>query len=283
MSNIASALKNPNFILIEKDICLLSPSDIPLSLILYPLSLVVIHLAARAGVRPSLTNPELYERVNIGGTLHLLELMKSMNVHRMIFGSSSSVYGNAAIPFSEDVDCVPLSPYGVTKRAGELFCQAYLTLYDMRIVCLRFFTVYGPRNRPDMAAYKFLDALNLGRPIRTYGKTTMRDFTFVDDIVDGILQTLRKLTSGSPPNFSILNLGNSKPVSVFTFIKHLERITGKNAILENRPLPSGEMIRTHADVSRAQHILHWSPNTSLPKGLEKLWQWYQSSVLSDRS
>jgi UDP-glucuronate 4-epimerase len=281
-SNISSALKNENFLLIEKNILDLSVPDISSLITNHQSPITLIHLAARAGIRPSLEAPELYERVNIGGTLRLLELMKSLKIRRMIFGSSSSVYGNATVPFSENVECFPLSPYGVTKRAAELFCQTYARHYDMRIACLRFFTVYGPRNRPDMAAYKFLDAIIHERPIAVYGKNTMRDFTYVEDIVDGISMTLKELTTGNLSDFSIMNLGNSKPVSVLSFVRNLERVTGKKAVLKSQSLPSGEMLKTHANISRAKHLLNWSPKTPLPAGLTKLWQWYQSSVMSEQ-
>lgn len=268
--------------MIKKDILNLTVSDFSsLFTIHYPLS-TVIHLAARAGVRPSLENPKLYERVNIGGTLHLLELMKLLKIRHMIFASSSSVYGNTPAPFAEDAECFPLSPYGVTKRAGELFCQTYSKLYDFRITCLRFFTVYGPRNRPDMAAYKFLDAIVHGNPITIYGKQTMRDFTYVDDIVDGIMTVLEKLTARKIPSFSMMNLGNSKPVTVVSFIKELERLTEKEVVQTYKSLPPGEMVKTHADISRAKRLLGWSPKIPLSIGLDKLWRWYEASVLSER-
>ena len=187
----------------------------------------IIHLAARAGVRSSIQEPILYEKVNVGGTLKMLELAKELKVKHFIFGSSSSVYGNPSTssgqttPFNENAPCnQPISPYAATKRSGELLCFTYSNLYKIPTTVLRFFTVYGPRNRPDMAAFKFMDAITKEKPIDFYGQDTSRDYTFVDDIVDGILSAINTV----PDNFEIFNLGNSSPTKLSEFINIIEKI-----------------------------------------------------------
>lgn len=236
---------------------------------------VIIHLAARAGVRGSLQHPFLYEKVNYAGTLHVLELMRELEVKNMIFGSSSSVYGNLnKVPFSESDDNWPISPYGVTKRAGELLCHAYTKLYNFNIVCLRFFTVYGPRNRPDMAAHSFMKNIDEGKEIQLYGKQTSRDFTYVGDIVDGIIRSLAYLAA-SRCQFDVINLGNSAPVTVLKFVQILEKVIGKKARISLRALPPGDLKKTYADIAKAKHLLKWKPKTSLEEGLTKLWRWYR--------
>jgi len=283
--NISKALKNKNFRLIKKNILNLDKDlfdSVEIDLI--------IHLAARAGVRPSIKDPLLYEKVNCEGTLKILELMKELKIKKMIFGSSSSVYGNLdKVPFQEDSPTQPISPYGVTKRAGELMCQTYSQLYGMQILALRFFTVYGPRNRPDMAAYKFTKAINEGKVIEIYGKGTARDFTYVDDIVEGITRAIGFLhsrnevapavRSGSERTswFEIINLGNSSPVTVEEFIKKIEKIVSKKAKVKQTKLPPGDVRQTYADISKAKKLLNWEPKIKLEKGLEKFGKWFKSS------
>ena len=269
--NIAHNLDNKNFTLVEKDICDLSPSDLPLSLIPYPLSL--IHLAARAGVRASINQPLLYEKVNVGGTLHLLELAKKLRVKKFIFGSSSSVYGNnTPAPFREDSPCdKPISPYAATKRAAELVCYTYHQLYKIPVTILRFFTVYGPRNRPDMAMYKFMDAIQTGKPMETYGKETKRDYTYIDDIVGGIANCLELKNE-----FEIINLGNSAPIGLNDLIKQMEQTIGKQANIKKLPLPAGDVQITFADISKAKKLLNWIPKTDISRGLSSLFKWYKS-------
>ena len=242
-----------------------------MSLIPYPLSL--IHLAARAGVRASINQPLLYEKVNVGGTLHLLELAKKLRVKKFIFGSSSSVYGNnTPAPFREDSPCdQPISPYAATKRGAELLCYTYHHLYKIPITILRFFTVYGPRNRPDMAAFKFTDSVAKGKKIEIYGSGTSRDYTFVDDIVNGIMASLNL----SKPQFNVINLGNSSPFPLREFIAAIESTVGKKAILRPKPLPAGDVNATYSDISRAKTLLGWQPKTDLQTGLRRLWEWYK--------
>jgi UDP-glucuronate 4-epimerase len=240
----------------------------------------VIHLAARAGVRPSIENPQLYERVNVGGTVSLLELARQHGVKRFIFGSSSSVYGiTNKIPFAEDDPCLrPISPYAATKLAGEFFCHTYAHLYEISTVCLRFFTVYGPRQRPDLAIRKFATLMEAGKPIPVFGDGSMgRDYTFVDDIVAGVLAALDyQFPPGATP-FDIFNLGNSHPVSLNELIATLERVTGRVAIRESKGLQPGDVPITWANTDKASRVLGYRPSTPLAEGLEKFVRWLRST------
>jgi len=272
-TNISAHMNNLKFHLITKDICKLTADDLPSSLFPLPSSLVVVHLAARAGVRASINQPLLYNKVNVGGTLHLLELAKKLGIKQFIFGSSSSVYGNnTPAPFREDAPCdQPISPYAATKRAAELLCHTYHKLYNIPMTVLRFFTVYGPRNRPDMAAFKFIDAVANGKPIETYGSGTSRDYTYIDDIINGIMAALNLAN----PRFNIINLGNSSPIPLKKFIAAIESTVGKKAILSSKPIPPGDVNITYADISLAKKLLNWQPETSLQEGLYRLWEWYK--------
>jgi UDP-glucuronate 4-epimerase len=236
----------------------------------------IIHLAARAGVRPSIENPQLYERVNVGGTVNLLELARQLGVKRFIFGSSSSVYGvTNRVPFAEDDPCLrPISPYAATKLAGEFLCHTYAHLYGISTVCLRFFTVYGPRQRPDLAIRKFASLMEAGKPIPVFGDGTMgRDYTFVDDTVAGVLAALDyEFPSGGTP-FDTFNLGNSHPVSLNELIETLERVTGRVAIRDCRPLQPGDVPITWANTDKAARMLGYRPATSLEEGLKKFVNW----------
>ncbi len=232
----------------------------------------VVHLAARAGVRPSIKNPFLYQEVNVKGTLNLLELAKDFKIKNFIFGSSSSVYGNnKKIPFSEEdnVD-FPISPYAATKKEGELNCYTYHHLHGLNISCLRFFTVYGPRGRPDMAPYLFTKSMLEGTPITRYGDgSTSRDYTYVSDIVKGILAALdQNLT------FEIINLGNSSPTKLNELIAFVEKHVGKKAEIVSGEIPPGDVMITYADISKAQKLLGYVPQVSLDEGIGKLVKWY---------
>jgi len=239
---------------------------------------IIIHLAARAGVRPSIENPQLYERVNVGGTVNLLELARQLGVQRFIFGSSSSVYGiTNRVPFAEDDPCLrPISPYAATKLAGELFCHTYAHLYGISTLCLRFFTVYGPRQRPDLAIRKFTSLMEAGKPIPVFGDGSMgRDYTFVDDTVAGVLAALDyQFPPGGTP-FDIFNLGNSHPVSLDELIKTLERVTGRVAIRDQKALQPGDVPITWANTDKAARVLGYRPATSLAEGLEKFLEWFR--------
>lgn len=235
---------------------------------------VVIHLAARAGVRPSIAKPLLYQDVNVRGTNVLLEAARNRGIKRFVFGSSSSVYGNnEKIPFSEtdNVD-FPISPYAATKKSGELLCHAYHHLHDMHVACVRLFTVYGPRQRPDLAIHKFSKLIRAGRAIPVFGDgSSERDYTFVDDIVDGIIRA-----ADWCQGYEIFNLGNSSPISLSDLIAKLEFALGETAQIERLPEQPGDARRTYADISKAREKLGYSPQTTLSDGLAKFVAWLGS-------
>jgi UDP-glucuronate 4-epimerase len=241
----------------------------------------VIHLAARAGVRPSIEQPALYERVNVFGTLQLLDFAKKFGVEKFVYGSSSSVYGAAsAVPFSEDQrDLRPISPYAATKLAGELLVFTYAHLYHFGAVCLRFFTVFGPRQRPDLAIHKFTALMEAGEPVPVFGDgSAARDYTYVDDIVAGVLAALEF----APPvrdgaHFEVFNLGNSHPVTLNDLILKLEGATGRKAIRRAMPPQLGDVPVTWADISRAEKFLGYRPQTSLDTGLERFVRWFRAA------
>ncbi len=232
----------------------------------------IVHLAAWAGVRPSLENPVLYSKVNVSGTVHMLELAREFKTERFVFGSSSSVYGgNTKIPFSEDdpVD-KPISPYAATKKAGELLCHTYAANYGMNIACLRFFTVYGPRQRPEMAVHKFAQLMWEGKAIPVFGNgESRRDYTYVDDIVSGIVAAL-----DVNPRFEILNLGESETTSLKQLVAYLEEALGKKALIEPLPRQAGDMEVTYADIQRAREILDYRPTTPIKEGIRKFAEWF---------
>jgi len=233
----------------------------------------VIHLAARAGVRPSLSDPLLYEDVNVRGTLALLEELKSRPATRFVFASSSSVYGaNDKLPYSETDDIhQPVSPYAATKRAGELMCFTYHHLYGLPVSCLRFFTVYGPRQRPEMAIHKFVRALHTGQPIPFFGDgSTRRDYTYISDIVDGVLRALEHCSG-----YEIYNLGESRTVSLSELVTALGVACGRKPILDRQPMQPGDVLVTYADVSKARARLGYAPSTALEQGLERFVEWYR--------
>jgi UDP-glucuronate 4-epimerase len=236
----------------------------------------VIHLAARAGVRPSVKNPQLYIDTNITGTHHLLEAAHQHGVSRFLFASSSSVYGLAKkVPFSEDM-ALPqtLSPYAATKLAGEHLCGNYANLYGMRVVCLRFFTVYGPGQRPDLAIHKFTDSIHRGISIPQFGDgTTRRDYTYIDDIVQGVTGALRY----EGPNFDIFNLGENQTTTLSELIAEIEKALGKKALIERHPEQPGDMPLTAADISKARELLGYDPRTKIPEGIPKFVEWYLST------
>jgi UDP-glucuronate 4-epimerase len=238
----------------------------------------VVHLAARAGVRPSLEQPLLYERVNVGGTLNLLEACRQHGISKLVFASSSSVYGAAtAPPFSEECQVNrPVSPYAATKLAGEQLCYTYFYLYGIRCVCLRLFTVYGPRQRPDLAIRKFADRIAQGLPIPVFGDgSSGRDYTFVEDTVAGVIGALEY-----DCGYDIINLGNSAPVTLLDMIKTLEEFIGRKAKIEWLPDQSGDVPITCADIRKAGRILGYSPKTPFPAGIRKFLDWHFSRVLA---
>ena len=232
----------------------------------------VIHLAARAGVRPSIDDPLLYADVNINGTMNLLELCKEHDIENFVFGSSSSVYGiNEKIPFSEsDVVDRSISPYAASKKACELFCYTYHHLYDIRIACLRFFTVYGPRQRPEMAIHKFTRLIDHGKEIEMYGDgASRRDYTYISDIVDGIIATLDKKI-----DYEVINLGNSSVVELRYLIRLIEENLGKEARIKQLPDQPGDVPVTYADTSKANRLLGYNPRVSIEEGVKRFVEWY---------
>jgi UDP-glucuronate 4-epimerase len=235
----------------------------------------VVHLAAWAGVRPSLEKPEIYSAVNVTGTVNLLEFAREFSTRCFIFGSSSSVYGgNTKVPFSEDdpVDR-PVSPYAATKRAGELICHTFAYNYSMHITCLRFFTVYGPRQRPEMAIHKFAQLMVEEKEIPIFGKgDSRRDYTYVEDIVSGVLGAIEV-----NPAFEIINLGESQTITLLNLVEHLENALGIKAKLRFLPDQPGDMIITCADISRARRILGYAPKRPVREGIELFANWFKSN------
>jgi UDP-glucuronate 4-epimerase len=236
----------------------------------------IIHLAARAGVRPSLQQPLLYESVNVRGTMVLLEAARLYGVRKFVFASSSSIYGIAnRVPFSEqDHLNLPISPYAATKIMGEKVCYTYSHLYQLPVVCLRFFTVYGPRQRPDLAIRKFTEMIDSGRPIPVFGDgSSGRDYTFVDDTVSGILAAMQY-----DCRYEVFNLGNSSPVQLTTLIEGIEEALGKKAELKWLPEQPGDVPITFADIDKANRQLSYCPRTPLREGLARFVEWYRSST-----
>src|SRR6266446_2240012 len=234
----------------------------------------IVHLAARAGVRPSLSQPQLYTETNINGTLNLLELARVQGIKQFVFGSSSSVYGiNAKVPFSED-DPIrqPISPYAATKGAGELLCHTYSHLYGFRCICLRFFTVYGARQRPDLAIHKFANLIQAGKPIPVFGDgTTRRDYTYIDDILAGVRAAIDYETS----SFEVINLGESQTVELRRLIALIESELGKEAVIDWQPMQPGDVPQTFADISKARRLLSYNPQTKIEEGIRHFIKWFQ--------
>lgn len=237
----------------------------------------VVHLAAMVGVRPSIANPFIYEEVNIRGTLNLLELARLNNIKKLVFASSSSVYGNMdKTPFSEeDKTNSPISPYAATKKSGELICYAYSHLYKMPVVCLRFFTVYGPCGRPDMAPYKFVDRIARGKEIEMYGDgSTRRDYTYIADVVSGVLKSIEL-----DVNYEIINLGCGNPVKLKDFISVTEKSLGKKAKIVRKEMQPGDVKQTYADISKAKNLLGYNPKTKIEDGMRLFCDWYAKNRL----
>ncbi len=269
-SNVKTHLNNPNYSLVEEDIRQLDKLKSKLSNT-YD---IIIHLAAKVGVIPSLQDPRLYTEVNVLGTQNLLEFAKEVGCKKFIFASSSSVYGiNPHIPWSEKESLLmPISPYASTKISGELLGHVYAHLYGIQFIGLRFFTVYGPRQRPDLAIHKFAKLISQGQPITVYGDgETKRDYTYIDDIVSGIMASL----DYSQSKYEIINLGNNKPVKLNELIENIEKVLGKKAIINKLPERDGDVPVTFADISKAQQILKFQPRTSLSDGLEKFVIWFK--------
>lgn len=236
----------------------------------------VVHLAAKAGVRPSLENPAGYAETNINGTLNLLKLAQESGVEQFVFGSSSSVYGmNCKVPFSED-DGVskPISPYAATKAAGELLCHTFSHLYNIRTICLRFFTVYGARQRPDLAIRKFAGLISAGKPVPVFGDgSTRRDYTYIDDIISGVRAAI---DYDSSPH-EIFNLGESQTVGLSRLIELLEVNLDMKAVIDRQPMQPGDVPQTFADITKAKELLGYDPQTKIEEGIKKFVEWFMNN------
>jgi UDP-glucuronate 4-epimerase len=235
----------------------------------------VVHLAARAGVRPSLAEPLLYQDVNIRGTIALLEACKEHGMQHFIFASSSSVYGeNQRVPFSEkDLDIQPISPYGATKRAGEILCYSYHHLYGINIACIRIFTAYGPRQRPEMAIHKFTRLIDQGENIPIYGDgSSRRDYTYIDDLIDGILTVIQY-----HKGFEIYNLGESQTTSLKELIQLIEEAFGKKANIQMQEFQPGDVSVTYANITKAKRMLKYHPKVKMKEGIRRFVEWYKEN------
>lgn len=275
--NISSALQSSAFTLIESDI---RDQDALRNVFTKYAIDVVVHLAAKVGIRPSILDPKGYFDVNVNGTLAILEAMKNAGVKNLVFASSSSIYGNnQKTPYSEsdNVDH-PISPYAASKKSGELLTHTYHHLYDLNVINLRFFTVYGPGLRPDLAIHKFFMNLYAGEPIEVYGDGSgSRDYTYVGDIVAGIVAAIGYL--GSQTNtYEIINLGNHLPVRLLDLIALIEEVTAKKFIVKMLPMQPGDVNLTFADISKAKNLLGYTPQTALREGLLLFKSWFEANL-----
>jgi UDP-glucuronate 4-epimerase len=267
--NLAAALKHLGFRLVEGD---LRDEDGLEKLFAGEKFDLVAHLAARAGVRPSVEDPALYVDVNLRGTVYLLEACKRHAVRRFISASSSSVYGNSSrVPFSEDDPVnTPISPYAATKKAGELLCHTYHHLYGMDIACLRYFTVYGPRQRPEMAIHHFTRSIFEGKKISLFGDgSSRRDYTYINDAVEGTLGAFRR-----EHGFQVYNIGESQTITLAELLAAIEEQVGKKAIIEHLPEQPGDVKLTYAEIGKARERLGYNPQTKIREGLARFVQWY---------
>lgn len=283
--NLAAAMADERFTLVEADI-----RDRPAVMAAFAANppQVVVHLAAMAGVRPSIERPDYYAAVNLDGTVNLLDAAAAAGVGRFAFASSSSVYGNnPKVPFAEsDPVDHPISPYAATKKAGELLCHTWWHIHRMPIVALRFFTVFGPRQRPDLAISKFLRLVAEDRPIPVFGDgSTSRDYTFIDDIVAGVraavdhggpAMPLPEAEGGGTTGFRVYNLGGSSPVSLAQMVETIGSVVGRRPRIDRQPMQPGDVDRTFADISRASAELGYGPTTSLAEGIARQWAWMRS-------
>jgi UDP-glucuronate 4-epimerase len=240
----------------------------------------IAHLAAMAGVRYAVQRPEIYAEVNVSGTLNILDGARQAGVGNLVFASTSSVYGGTdQIPFVESDPCNrPLQPYAATKKAAEVLGFSYHHLFDLNFTAVRFFTVYGPRGRPDMMAYLVLDSIFSGREIPLYNRGQMhRDWTFVDDIVAGVIAALDR-----PLGYEIVNLGRGEPVLLSDFVSLIEELAGRQANLVPAPMLAADVRYTYADISKARHLLNYNPTVSVEEGVRRFWEWYRDHVAPNR-
>ena len=273
--NVSVNKGNPNYVLYRGDIC-----DKDLIKKIFDGNKIdcVVHIAARAGVRPSLENPLEYVRTNIYGTTNILEQMRLHEVKKLVFASSSSVYGNCtAEKFSEDLKVTePISPYAATKSACEQIIYTYSKLYEIQSVCLRFFTVYGPKQRPDLAIRKFTELIEQDKPIPVYGDgTTKRDYTFIEDIVDGICAAIEY----DKTPYEIINLGGGSPVTLSEMISTIEEVLGKTAQKEYLPMQAGDVNKTVSDITKARKLLGYNPKTSFKDGIKRFVEWRKNETV----
>ena len=276
-ANISRSLTAPDYEFIQADI----RDPIAMRQIFADRSFTaIVHLAARAGVRPSLSEPALYYQTNVDGTLNLLELAKEFGIRQFVFGSSSSVYGiNSNVPFSED-DRIhqPISPYAASKAAGELLCHTYSHLYDIRTICLRFFTVYGARQRPDLAIHKFSRLITEGKPIEVFGDgSAQRDYTYIDDIIQGV----RAAIDYDASMHEIFNLGESETTELSRLIELLEQNLDMPAVIDRQPMQPGDVPVTFADISKARKLLNYDPKTKIEQGIPKFVEWFRGAYLTE--
>ncbi len=271
--NLQKFRSGERFRLIEADLAFTSGKE--LAAMITDQVDAIIHLAAKAGVRPSIQNPLAYQQANVVGLQNMLDFAKEKNIRQFVFASSSSVYGvNDHFPWKEDEQLMPISPYAATKLAGEMMGHVYSKLFDIRFLALRFFTVYGPGQRPDLAIHKFTKAIIKERPITMYGDgSTSRDYTFVEDTVQGIVGAIHYDKS----NFEIINLGNNYTITLKELIAAIEEVTGKKAIINHEPDQPGDVPKTFAAITKAKQLLGYNPQTQLKDGLKKFYQWFREN------
>lgn len=269
-NNMRDFSGHPGFKLLNKDLATTGYKEL-VNLIEQPVD-AIVHLAAKAGVRPSIENPLSYQQANVIGLQCMLDFAKEKNVRQFVFASSSSVYGiNDHYPWKEDEQLMPVSPYAMTKLAGEMLGHVYNKLFGIRFIALRFFTVYGPGQRPDLAIHKFIKAMINGKPVTMFGDgTTSRDYTYIDDTVSGIIAAIQYDKS----DFEIINLGNNYSISLKELIRSIEQTTGKKAVIEQFPDQPGDVPKTFADISKAKYLLGYNPATKLQDGLKFFYEWF---------
>jgi UDP-glucuronate 4-epimerase len=268
--NIRDFKDNPSYKLIETDLATIS---YPSLAELIPEKVdAIVHLAAKAGVRPSIENPLSYQQANVIGLQNMLDFAKLKSIKQFVFASSSSVYGiNDHYPWKEEEKLMPISPYAMTKLAGEMLGHVYNKLFGIRFIALRFFTVYGPGQRPDLAIHKFTKNIIAGKPIAMFGDgSTSRDYTYVEDTVQGITGAIHY----DKTDFEIINLGNRYTISLKELIEAIEKVTGKKAIIDQQPDQPGDVPKTYADITKAKELLGYNPQTQIHEGLKKFYDWF---------
>jgi UDP-glucuronate 4-epimerase len=261
-------LNNPDFTFLHLDILEINKLKVDFSFD------VIIHLAAKAGVRNSIKNPISYFKNNVEGTIKVLDYAVKNNVEKVIFASSSSVYGeNKRIPWNEESELLPISPYACSKISCENLGYTYSKLHNIKFISLRFFTVYGPKQRPDLAIHKFVKKISNNEEIEIYGTgDTFRDYTYISDIIEGIIKSIEYEGRG----FEIFNLGNNKTISLLKLISTIEEVLGKNAFMKFLPHQPGDAPKTFADISKSKNLLGYSPKTNLKEGIENFYKWYKT-------